>query len=113
MTSGKILIDENLSRRLVPVVAASFPGSTHVSAENLLQSADTKVWDFAKQQGYCILTKDWDFRFMSLTFGCPPKIIRLNCGNQTTNYIAELLRDKMEIILDFFDDDDLCYLEIE
>lgn len=109
----KILIDENLSQRLLKAVLPEFPDSKHVRAENLLRAVDNHIWDFAKQNGYCILTKDWDFRFMSLTFGCPPKVIRLNCGNQTTDYMTRLMKDKIEVIIDFFEDNDLCFLEIE
>lgn len=113
MQKIKLLIDENLSRKLLANVSTLFPGSIHVSSVNLLMSTDTDIWVFAKHNEYCILTKDWDYRFLSLTYGCPPKVIRMNCGNQATEYIIKVLKDKIETILEFFDDTDLCYLEIE
>jgi len=109
----KILIDENLSRKLVFLLKDIFSASTHVSDESLLRTSDMKIWDFALDNGYCILTRDWDYKFMSITFGCPPKIIRLNCGNQTTLNIFNLICYKIEAIQEFLYDQDLCYLEVE
>ena len=93
------MVDENLSRRLIPILETVFPESTHVSTEYLLKTLDEGIWNFALQEGYCILTKDWDYKFMSVAFGCPPKVIRLNCGNQTTAHIVSLLEQKFEPIM--------------
>lgn len=110
---NKLLIDENLSRKLVNRLQDIFPESIHVSDEDLLTTPDKKIWDFAQRKGYCILTRDWDYKFMSITLGCPPKIIRLNCGNQTTINIFDLIYKKIDVIRDFLHDQDVCYLEIE
>lgn len=109
----KILVDENLSRRLISILEDAFPESTHVSTENLLKTLDQGIWNFALQKEYCILTKDWDYKFMSVALGCPPKVIRLNCGNKTTAHIANLLQQKFEVIKEFLTGNDDCYLEIE
>jgi predicted nuclease of predicted toxin-antitoxin system len=109
----KIIIDENLSRRLIATLGSAFPETTHVGLKNLLEVEDKGIWDFALQREYCILTKDHDYKFMSVAYGCPPKVIRLNCGNKTTTYIADLLKQKLEVIEEFLVDNDNCYLEIE
>ena len=90
-----------------------FPESIHVSREQLLKTVDMGIWNFASQKGYTILTKDWDFKFLSGALGCPPKVIRLNCGNKTTAHIASLLQQKFEVIKEFLTSNDDCYLEIE
>lgn len=66
--SSKIIIDENLSRRLLLTMNNIFPESTHVGLENLLVVKDVTIWNFAREKGYCILTKDWDYKFLSVTF---------------------------------------------
>ena len=81
--------------------------------QNLLNVFDREIWDFAKEKGYCILTKDWDYKFLSMTYGCPPKVIHLNCGNKTTLFITELMQNKTGVIKSFLSDPDDCYLEIE
>ncbi len=108
----KLLLDENLSRVLLAVVDTGFPGSSHVAYVNLITSEDKAVWEFAKREGFCIVTKDWDYKFMSVRYGCPPKVIRLNCGNKTTTFIADLLRQKMAAISEFLEEAGICYLEI-
>ena len=54
----KLLLDENLSRRLIGQVADLFPGTVHVSSVNLLQASDVEVWEHAKLFGLCIVTAD-------------------------------------------------------
>lgn len=111
-TPHKLLLDENLSQKLVAVVENRFAGSGHVAIVNLLTDSDKAVWGFAKAGGFCILTKDWDCKFLSIRFGCPPKVIRLNFGNRTTTFIADLLMEKMNVVIEFLDEADACYLEI-
>jgi predicted nuclease of predicted toxin-antitoxin system len=56
----KLIIDENLSRRLVARLADLFPGSIHVTDVALEQSPDASVWEYAKANGFTILTADAD-----------------------------------------------------
>lgn len=88
----RLLLDQNLSRRLVGVLAADFPDSTHVVVCDLDTSTDKDVWDFAGQRGYIIVSKDSDFRQYAFLYGTPPKVIWIRIGNVTTSAIAELLR---------------------
>jgi len=108
-----LLIDENISRRLLPNICVLFPGSKHVTYEGLEKASDKIIWDYAKIMGYCLLTKDRDFSFMSALFGCPPKVIRLNCGNQSTLKLNAILGHQFSTIVEFFNEEDACYLEIE
>ncbi len=73
----KLLLDENLSDRIVPRILYAFPESTHVKAAGLQQSDDGIVWDFAKRNGFTIVSKDADFHQRSLVFGHPPKLVYL------------------------------------
>jgi predicted nuclease of predicted toxin-antitoxin system len=70
----KLLFDENLSRRLVGRLADLFPESSHVVLEGLTQNPDIVVWDYAKAQGFAIVTADADFYELSTTFGPPLKV---------------------------------------
>ena len=67
----KLLIDENLSPRLVGLLSEVFPGSTHVRDVGLKGRSDDQIWIYAASHGYTILTKDDDFRSMSLLRGPP------------------------------------------
>jgi predicted nuclease of predicted toxin-antitoxin system len=87
----KLLFDENLSPRLVGLVAGSFPDSTHVDLVGLHGCSDGEVWDHARVGGYAIVSKDNDFRQLSFLHGAPPKVVWLSVGNAGTEVIANLL----------------------
>lgn len=65
----KLLLDENLSPRLVEPLAAEFPGSVHVERALGRGRADADVWQHAVAQG-CV-------------------------GNASTPQILELLQSKL------------------
>lgn len=88
----KLLFDENVSHKLVGILAYEFPGSAHVRDVGLHAAADGQIWDHARRQGLMIVSKDTDFRERSYVEGFPPKTIWLDVGNAGTVAIAELLR---------------------
>ena len=100
----KLLLDENLSERVVPQILDLFPDSTHVKLHGLTQTNDTLIWSFAKQHGYTIVSKDADFHQRSLVYGHPPKLVFLRVGNCATSRITELLRSNY-VLLSAFDSD--------
>lgn len=69
-----------------------FPDSVHVREVGLREADDSVIWDYAKANGYCIVSKDSDFQQRSLLLGAPPKFIWLRLGNCSVNDSAELLR---------------------
>jgi predicted nuclease of predicted toxin-antitoxin system len=97
----KLLLDENLSRRLVPQIADLFPGSTHVCSEELMQASDVAVWEYAKMYGFCIVTADADFYELSITLGAPPKVVWLKGCDYPTAVAARLIRDQAIRITEF------------
>jgi predicted nuclease of predicted toxin-antitoxin system len=77
----KLLIDHNLSYKIAIKLQNLFPGSLHVAKAGLARSPDLDVWTYAKDHGFCILTKDEDFNYLSQVMGSPPKVIWLRIGN--------------------------------
>ena len=100
----KLLFDQNLSRKLVASLADVFPESTHVVFEQLDAVDDSVIWEFAKANGYTIVSKDADFRQLSFLYGHPPKTIWLRIGNAPTATAAEVLRSSVADISAFMDD---------
>jgi predicted nuclease of predicted toxin-antitoxin system len=86
----KLLFDENLSRRLVEATRDLFPDSAHVSQVGLTNgTTDRQIWDYAKQNGFAIITADTDFVTMANTYGPPPKVILLeNCDYPTSTAVG-------------------------
>ena len=88
----KLLLDQNLSPRLVAALVDVYPDTSHVSLLGLHCADDDAVWSFARANGYIIVTKDADFSDLSVVRGFPPKVVWLRVGNCTTGHIEALLR---------------------
>lgn len=106
----KLLFDENLSSKLVLLLAEAFPGSAHVRDLGLRGAEDERVWTYAREHGYCIASKDNDFRQLSFLRGAPPKVVWLAVGNAPTMAIAELLRREQSRMLSFEGDGEASLL---
>ncbi len=94
----KLLIDQNLSPRLVDCLADLFPNSGHVYPLGLGRDSDEKVWTYAHANQYIIVTKDADFSELGTLRGFPPKVIWIRSSNCTTAQIEALLRLHLEDI---------------
>ena len=109
----KLLLDENLSRRLVPRILDLFPGSTHAEAQGLLQLPDSAVWEFARNNGYSIVTADADFYELATALGPPPKVIWLRRCDYPTAIAEELIRGQAIRIAEFLGDQERAVLILQ
>ena len=107
-----LLLDQNLSYRLLDELAPLFPGSTQAKLVGLDRADDRTVWRYAGDNNLAIVTKDSDFHEFALVFGHPPEIIWLKCGNRPRSYVLDVLRNHREEIKAFLDDDDASCLEV-
>lgn len=108
----KLLLDQNLSFRLLEKLEPAYPGSTQVKFVDLDQADDLTVWQFSKDNGFVIVTKDSDFHEFSLLYGNPPKVIWLKCGNKPKWYVLGLLLNNQEQIEAFYEDAASSCLEV-
>jgi predicted nuclease of predicted toxin-antitoxin system len=106
----KLLLDQNISFRIISRIQDIFPGSKQVRELGLENSKDPAIWIFAKENGYYIVTFDGDFYDLGLIKGSSPKVIWLRLGNTSTQNIEKVLRKNFELIKTFLTDPD--YLEI-
>ena len=97
----KLLLDENLSDRIVPHILELFPESTHIKTVGLAHTDDRTISEWGKQHGFTLVSKDTDFYHRSIIFGHPPKFIWLRVGNCPTRLILDLLRSQHALIRDF------------
>ena len=95
----KLLFDENLSRKLPRHLADIYPNSTHVITVGLAHSDDGIVREFAKQNGFVLVTKDSDFAEYDRLMGSPPKtiwIVRENAPTVEYDRLLRALREQIE-----------------
>jgi len=105
----KLLLDENLSRRIVPFLQIAFPGSSQVALLGLETVADAEIWRYAKENGFVIVSRDSDFHERSLIEGHPPKVVWLKIPNRSRAAVLNiLLEHRMEIELALLQEDRAC-----
>ena len=97
----KLLIDEHLSRKLPGLLDPFYAGSVSVVGLGFRESTDLELWAYAKENGMVILTKDDDFRVLSVLRGPPPKVILLGLPNCSNLMVAELLNRSIEALRRF------------
>ena len=87
----KLLLDQNISRRILPGLSACYPDSQQVALLGMAAAEDKAIWDYARREGYAIVTHDADFHEYSMLEAGPPLVIWLRCGNQPKSVILEKL----------------------
>ncbi len=76
-------------------------------------AADTVIWSYAAaRDDLVIVTKDADYRDLSMARGQPPKVILIRLGNCPTAQVAELLRQRCDELLAFYRDEQAALLEL-
>ena len=103
-----LLLDENLSYKLVARLVHEFPNTQAVNhIESLGEgSSDELIWQYAKTNSLVLVTKDKDFVDYWKRFGPPPKVIRLEIGNCRINKAEFLLKNNQDLIFEFIDGSD-------
>ena len=87
----KLLLDENLSRRIVPFLQTDFPGSSQVALLGLESANDLEIWEYAKANCFVIVSRDSDFQERSLVTGHPPQVIWLKIPNRSKTAVLNIL----------------------
>ncbi len=91
--SVKLLFDQNLSPKLIKLLADLYQNSDHLDLLGLGTADDAIVWEYAGRNGFVMVTKDADFADLSVLRGFPPKVVWIRRGNCSTDDIAGILRN--------------------
>ena len=87
----KLLFDENLSPKLPALLRGNFPDCQHLRDCGLKGATDEAIWEYARMNGYTVVSKDADFYQRSLFYGSPPQFIWLRLGNCSRSDLVMLL----------------------
>lgn len=108
----KLLLDQNLSRKLVPALQSEYPGTSHVFLLGLHKATDSDIWYYARHHGFSLATKNKDMIDLCVLRGAPPKALWLRLGNCSTlareifkrnhERIAQFSRDENRVVLSLF-----------
>lgn len=108
----KLLLDENLSPRLVHRLILLFPGLTHVRDVGLKQADDKDIREWAKANDFTVVTTDADFVLLAQRLGSPPKVIHIEQCDFPFRVIEDLLRRNAVRISEFEKDPGVGVLAI-
>lgn len=108
-----LLFDQNISYRILKEVSADFPKCKQVREVGLEGKTDREIWNWAKQNGFTIVTFDSDFVDLSILLKSPPKVLWLRLGNTSTKSIAQTLLSRKSEILDFLSHEQEGILKLE
>jgi predicted nuclease of predicted toxin-antitoxin system len=108
----KLLLDENISRRIVSVLEPSFPGTSHVELVGLAGATDLSICDYASEHNFVVVTKDEDFDRLVSVRQFKPKLIRLVMGNASNDEIAQALLSVADRIIAALEKSDQGIVEI-
>jgi len=102
----KLLLDQNISYRLVRDLKFIVSELDHVKFVGLEDAEDYEIWEYAKHNGCAIITFDADFYEIQTIRGYPPKIVWLRFGNTTRREFMDFFTRNIEKIREFCDADE-------
>ena len=108
----KLLLDHNISHKLVARLADVFPGSTQTRLLNLGRTNDPQLWLIAQTHDFIFVTKDKDVAELAILRGAPPKVIWLRMGNCTSIAVERTLRANIDAIRELAGDPEQVVLEL-
>jgi predicted nuclease of predicted toxin-antitoxin system len=73
---------------------------------------DHEIWQYAKEHGFVIVTKDSDYYDLSLVHGAPPQVIWLQTGNTSKQEVIDLLIRKKNALYDLLKQQELQCVEL-
>jgi predicted nuclease of predicted toxin-antitoxin system len=79
----------------------------------LERADDLAIWDFARENGLVVVSKDADFHQLSFALGHPPKVVWIKRGNCSTREVERLLRRELGAIEAFEREIEASFLVIE
>jgi predicted nuclease of predicted toxin-antitoxin system len=90
----KLLLDANISWKLIKSLSSVFGECTHVDLIGLTVPAkDIDIWNYALENEYIIITKDNDFLDLLELKGFPPKVVLIKTGNNDSKILTDLIID--------------------
>lgn len=107
----KLLLDANLSWRLIKLLESAETEVEHVNrAIQPAPASDEKIWDYARLNGFVIVTHDFIRLFE--TRGAPPAVIVIRHQNMPWRFYGDLIRKKLQEIQKAIVDEKLGLVEI-
>ena len=93
----KLLFDESLSPRLVPLLSDLFPGSESALRNGLACAGDRRILDYAAARGFILVSTDSDFEGLSSQLPGAKVVVLRSCDYPTDVAAAVLRRNAIRL----------------
>lgn len=103
----KLLIDQNISHRIIDSISDVYPNSIHVTELDLENSSDEAIWKYALINEFTLLTTDSETCSRNVISKESPKIICIQSDVVTTTKVEWTLRVNQKTIADFITGTDI------
>jgi predicted nuclease of predicted toxin-antitoxin system len=102
----RILLDQNLSPKLIRKLADVMPALESVYDHDLVGASDPVIFDWARRMQFlALVSTDRDFVHLAERLGPPPKVIRIERCDFPARVIEHLLRQEALRIHAFLESD--------
>jgi predicted nuclease of predicted toxin-antitoxin system len=102
----RILLDQNLSPKLIRNLVVTIPGLESVYDHDLVGASDSFIFDWARNANFAaVVSSDRHFAHLAERLGPPPKVIRIERCDFPARVIEELLRRDALRMHDFLEGD--------
>jgi len=102
----RILLDQNLSPKLIRRLADVLPGLESVYDHNLIEASDPFIFKWARESAFAgIISADRDLVVLAEQLGPPPKVIRIEQCDYPSAVVEQLLRRELIRIRTFLESD--------
>lgn len=71
------------------------------------------MWNYAREHGFGLVSKDNDFRQLSFLRGAPPKVVWLRIGKAPTAAVVDLLRSREADVNSFVRDAETALIAVQ
>jgi len=108
----KLLVDMNLSPRWVNLLTEAGIEAAHWSELGPVNAPDSEIMDFAKANGYVVLTHDLDFSaILSATHGDKPSVVQIRAADISPDAIGRPVIDALRQMTSELDDGALLTID--
>ena len=99
----RFLIDANLPPETARLLVTLGHDAKHTSDLGLERARDRDIWNYAKDNDCCIVTKDEDFVLLRAADPDGPKVVWVRFGNAVRRVTTQRIADVWPAVVDRFE----------
>lgn len=108
----KLLIDQNISIRVVDSISDIFPDSQHVLSVSLNDASDLEIWEYASKNDFTLISTEEQSFDRNIVSKDGPKIIYVKGELMNTTKLEWTLRVNEDMVNEFISEESTTCLQL-